>query len=74
MKQQDAFPSKYLSAADLPAGSLGYVYLPAFAILALTAAVFTPLGVRLAHRLNDKMLRRLFAVFLLIAAIVIVFL
>ena len=62
------------SAADLPAGSLGYVYLPAFVILALTAAVFTPLGVRLAHRLNEKILRRSFALFLLIAAIVIVFL
>ncbi|UCD68821.1 MAG: sulfite exporter TauE/SafE family protein [Betaproteobacteria bacterium] len=62
------------SATDLPAGSFGYVYLPAFAILALTAAVFTPLGVRLAHRLNDKILRRFFALFLLTAAIVIVFL
>ncbi len=62
------------SAADLPARSLGYVYLPAFAIMALTAAVFTPLGVRLAHRLNDKILRKSFAVFLLIAAFVIVLL
>jgi uncharacterized membrane protein YfcA len=62
------------SADSLPSGSFGYVYLPAFAILAVTAAVFTPLGVRLAHRLNDKVLRRLFALFLLTAAIVIVFL
>ncbi|UCH48811.1 MAG: sulfite exporter TauE/SafE family protein [Betaproteobacteria bacterium] len=61
------------SAANLPAGSFGYVYLPAFAILALTAAAFTPLGVRLARRLNDKILRRFFALFLLIAAIVIAF-
>lgn len=62
------------TSADLPAGSLGYVYLPAFAILAVTAAAFTPLGVRLAHRLNDRILRRSFALFLLIAAVVIVFL
>lgn len=62
------------SAADLPARSLGYVYLPAFAIMALTAAVFTPLGVRLAHHLNEKILRKSFAVFLLIAAFIIVLL
>jgi uncharacterized membrane protein YfcA len=60
------------SATDLPTGSLGYVYLPAFTIMALAAAVFTPLGVRLAHRLNEKILRRLFSVFLLTAAILIV--
>ena len=62
------------SAGDLPAGSFGYVYLPAFALMALTAAAFTPLGVRLAGRLNEKILRKSFALLLLIAAIVIVFL
>ena len=62
------------SVAYLPAEALGYVYLPAFAIMALTAAVFTPLGVRLAHRLNEKILRKSFALLLLFAAIMIVFL
>lgn len=62
------------SVTDLPAGSFGYVYLPAFVIMALTAAVFTPLGVRLAHRLNERILRKAFALLLLFAAIVIVFL
>lgn len=61
------------SAANLPAGALGYVYLPAFAVMAITAAIFTPLGVRLARYVNDRMLRRVFAVFLLVAGLAIAF-
>jgi uncharacterized membrane protein YfcA len=45
----------------LPAGSLGYVYLPAFAGIILTSVPFAPLGARLAHRLPTARLRRLFA-------------
>ena len=62
------------SAIDLPEGALGYVYLPAFAIMAITVAIFTPLGVRLARYVNERTLRRLFAVFLFVAALTIVFL
>lgn len=57
------------SAAGLPPQTLGYVYLPAFAVMAITAVVATPLGVRLAGRVNEQVLRRLFAVFLLLAAL-----
>jgi uncharacterized membrane protein YfcA len=66
----------YISAgwtADLPSGAFGYIYLPAFAVMALTAAVFTPLGVRVARQVNERALERLFALFLLFAAAVIVF-
>jgi uncharacterized membrane protein YfcA len=62
------------SAEGLPAGAFGYIYLPAFAVMAVGASVFTPLGVRLARYVNERMLRRLFAVFLLAAALSIVFL
>lgn len=61
------------SAANLPAGAIGYVYLPAFAVMAITASIFTPLGVRLARHVNDRLLRRVFAVFLLIAGLAIAF-
>ncbi len=68
----------YVSAGwfvtDLPEGALGYVYLPAFAIMAITASLFTPLGVRLARYVNERALRRLFAVFLLLAALAIAYL
>ncbi len=56
------------SAPDLPDSALGFVYLPAFLIMAVVASVCTPLGVRLASYANERMLRRIFAVFLLIAA------
>ena len=59
------------SATNLPAGALGYVYLPAFAVMAVTASIFTPIGVRVARYINERMLRRLFAVFLLAAALTI---
>jgi len=62
------------SATNLPVGALGYVYLPAFAVMAITASIFTPIGVRVARYINERMLRRLFAVFLLAAALIIAFL
>ena len=60
------------SATNLPANSLGYVYLPAFVIMAITASVCTPLGVRLASYVNERMLRQVFAIFLIVAAIAII--
>jgi len=55
-----------LGAADLPAYSLGYVYLPALAGI-VTASVFTaPLGVRLAHSLPVARLKRIFALLLFV--------
>jgi uncharacterized protein len=57
--------------AGLPAWSLGFVYLPAFALMATIGALCAPLGVRLAGRVSDSLLRRVVAVFLLGAAVVI---
>ena len=51
--------------ADAPAGSVGFVYLPAFAGIAVTSILVAPWGARLAHRLKGATLRRIFAVFLL---------
>jgi uncharacterized membrane protein YfcA len=48
----------------LPAGSLGYVYLPAFFAITVTSTVFAVVGARLAHRLSPTVLRRVFALFL----------
>ncbi len=57
--------------ADPPSWSLGYVYLPAVAVMALAGAVCAPLGVRLAGRMNDRLLRNLLAVVIVCAALVI---
>lgn len=50
--------------ASLPAWSLGFVYLPALAGIAITSMFFARFGVRLAHRLSPIVLKRLFALLL----------
>lgn len=54
---------------DLPVGSLGYIYLPAFAGIVLTSIFTAPIGAKLAHRLPAQRLKRYFAVVLLFIAI-----
>jgi len=50
--------------AELPAASLGYINLPAFAGIVAASVLFAPLGARLAHRIPQLTLKRIFAVFL----------
>lgn len=50
---------------DLPQWSLGFVYLPAMAGIAITSMFFARFGARLAHTLSPRLLKRLFAVLLL---------
>jgi uncharacterized membrane protein YfcA len=47
--------------SELPAWSLGYIYLPAFAWLVPSSMLCAPLGARLAHRLPVVTLKRIFA-------------
>ena len=53
----------------LPPFSLGYVNLPAFVLIAVFTVTMAPVGARLAHALDAKRLRKLFALLLLIVAI-----
>ncbi len=55
--------------AGLPPGSTGFLYWPAFAGIAVASVLMAPFGARLAHRLPTQMLRRLFAVFLVILGV-----
>jgi uncharacterized membrane protein YfcA len=57
--------------ANPPSWSLGYVYLPAVAIMAVAGAVCAPLGVRLAGRMNDRWLKKFLGAVILCAALVI---
>ena len=52
------------SAQGLPPLSLGYVNLVALVLVAVLAALFAPLGAALAHRLDQKTLKYVFAAFL----------
>ncbi|MFX5510428.1 sulfite exporter TauE/SafE family protein, partial [Acinetobacter baumannii] len=45
----------------LPTGSLGYVYLPALAVIAIASVLTAPLGARTAHRMEVRKLKRIFA-------------
>lgn len=57
---------------NLPAGSTGYVYWPAVAGISIGSVVCAPLGARLAHRIDQQLLKRLFAVFLAVLGIVMI--
>jgi hypothetical protein len=54
---------------NLPEGSFGYVYLPAFWGITTTSVFTAPIGARLAHRLPAIKLKRYFALVLLFMAI-----
>jgi uncharacterized membrane protein YfcA len=54
---------------DLPEGTLGYVYLPALALIAASSMFTAPAGAKLAHRMPVKRLRIVLAVILYALAI-----
>lgn len=54
------------NVAGRPPGSLGYIYLPALAVIASASVLMAPMGVRVAHALPVRTLKRAFA-FLLYA-------
>lgn len=56
-----------LSGVHVP-DSTGYIYWPAFFGIAVASVLFAPLGATLAHTLPRDLLKRIFAVFLLIMA------
>lgn len=58
-----------MRADGLPRASLGYVYIPALALVVMTSMLAAPIGARLAHRLPIKRLRTLFALLLYAFAI-----
>ncbi len=57
------------SVTGAPPYTVGAVNLPAFVLIIAMTLVTTPLGVKLAHAMDPKPLRRVFAVFLAIVAL-----
>jgi uncharacterized protein len=55
-------------ARSLPDWSVGYVYVPALALVVMTSVAAAPAGARLAHRLPVKRLRVIFALLLYVFA------
>lgn len=58
-----------LGNATLPAGSVGYVSLPALAAVAGVSMLSAPAGVRLSHALPVKKLKRIFGVLVLLISL-----
>lgn len=58
-----------LRVPELPPGSLGFVYLPALALVVAASMPLAPLGARLAHRLPVRRLRVVFSLMLLALAL-----
>ena len=52
----------------VPAGSLGYVSLPGFALIAPTTVLTAPLGAKIAHSFSARQLTVAFGVFLVVAS------
>ena len=58
-----------LRVPDAPPYSLGAVNLPAFGVVIAMTLITTPLGVRLAHAMDARPLKRVFAVFITLVAL-----
>ena len=58
-----------LNVPDAPPYSLGAVNIPAFGVVIAMTLITTPYGVRLAHAMNAKPLKRVFAVFITLVAL-----
>lgn len=57
------------SEPHLPAYSVGYVYLPAVLLISVVSVFTAPIGAKLAHTLPVQLLKKIFAVILLLLAI-----
>ncbi len=58
------------AVVGMPAGSVGFVFLPAAIGIAITSLAMAPVGAALAHRISPLALKRVFAGFLLAMAAV----
>jgi uncharacterized membrane protein YfcA len=53
----------------VPPGSLGYVSVLGFLLIAPTTVLTAPIGARIAHSFSEKRLSMLFGVFLIVVSI-----
>lgn len=62
-----------LDSSLTPEYSLGYIYLPAVAVVSICSVVFARLGAQSAQRINSELLKKLFSICLLLVGIKFVF-
>jgi uncharacterized protein len=56
------------SMQGLPEGSFGYIWLPALGVIAVSSVLMAPVGAKVAHSLDVKRLKRVFACVLYVLA------
>jgi uncharacterized membrane protein YfcA len=54
---------------SLENGFLGYIYWPAAVSIAITSVIFAPIGARMGQNMNTQKLKKVFAVFLVLVSI-----
>ncbi|MAF75399.1 MAG: sulfite exporter TauE/SafE family protein [Pseudomonadota bacterium] len=54
-------------------GALGIIHVPAWLTISIASVICAPVGAKLAHSLPVKQLRRIFAIFLIVVAIKLIF-
>jgi uncharacterized protein len=59
----------FVSITDAPPFTVGAVNLPAFGLIVAMTLITAPLGVRLAHAMDPKPLKRVFAIFITLVAL-----
>jgi uncharacterized membrane protein YfcA len=57
------------NATGLPPFSLGYINLPALVLIGGVASLIAPMGAKFAHNLPAKTLKKVFAVFLIVVGV-----
>lgn len=55
--------------SNFPAGTYGFVYLPALLVISITSIIFAHFGAKLAHRLPAQQLKHIFGLFLLVVGL-----
>lgn len=58
-----------LDTPNLPLGNIGYVNILGFLVIFPMAALFAPVGAKIAHSINANLLKKTFAFFLLITSL-----
>jgi uncharacterized membrane protein YfcA len=53
---------------EMPPGSIGFLYLPGLVIISIASICTAPLGARTAHRMDIRLLRKIFALILYVLA------
>ncbi|QJR81637.1 sulfite exporter TauE/SafE family protein [Alteromonas pelagimontana] len=59
---------KHSESAAFPAGTIGYVNIPALIAISIGSIMTAPIGATMAHKFSEKTLKRLFGVYLVIVS------